>query len=103
MLLTFIGLIFIQARYVKINAEMIEDQFNENVQRSLFQTVSLVEEKEALEYLSQIIGENDTHSRSVSSIGINPQNIETEKNNIDSFIKSPRVLEKSGLCKYFIQ
>jgi two-component system phosphate regulon sensor histidine kinase PhoR len=94
MLLTFIGLIFIQARYVKINAEMIEDQFNENVQRSLFQTVSLVEEKEALEYLSQIIGENDTHSRSVSSIGINPQNIETEKNNIDSFIKSPRVHSK---------
>ena len=94
MLLTFIGLISIQARYVKINAEMIEAQFNENVQRSLFQTVSLVEEKEALEYLSQIIGENDTNSRSVSSIGINPQNIEAEKNNIDSFIKSPRVHSK---------
>ena len=55
MILTFVGLIVIQARYVMINAEMIENQFSESVQRSLFQTVILVEENEALEYLGQTL------------------------------------------------
>ncbi len=52
MLFSFVGLIIIQARYVKVNAEMIENQFNESVRRSLLQTVILVEENEALEYLA---------------------------------------------------
>jgi len=55
MIITFVGLIFLQARYVRINAEMIENQFNESVQRSLFQTVILVEENEALQYLEQTL------------------------------------------------
>lgn len=55
MLVTFVGLIALQARYVRINAEMVENQFNDNVQRALFQTVSLVEENEALDYLSQTL------------------------------------------------
>ncbi|HOO19656.1 MAG TPA: hypothetical protein PK296_05670, partial [Paludibacteraceae bacterium] len=57
MVVTFVGLILLQIRYVKINAEMIENQFDENVQRSLFQTVRLVEENEALQYLGQILDE----------------------------------------------
>lgn len=70
MLLTFAGLIVLQARYVRTNAEMIEAQFNDNVQRSLFQTVSLVEENEALEYLGQTLeGENYTGGNNL--IGIN--------------------------------
>jgi len=52
MIITFAGLIVLQARYVRINAEMIENQFNENVQNSLFQAASFVEENEALEYLA---------------------------------------------------
>lgn len=59
MFLTFVGLIALQARYVRINAEMIEGQFNDNVQRSLYQTVSLVEENEALEYLGQTLEGSD--------------------------------------------
>ena len=59
MVVTFVGLILLQIRYVKINAEMIENQFDENVQRSLFQTVRLVEENEALQYLGQILDEPD--------------------------------------------
>ena len=55
MVATIIGLIILQARYVRINAEMIENQFNESVQRSLFQTVILVEENEALQYLGQTL------------------------------------------------
>jgi len=59
MILTFAGLIAVQLRYVRINAEMIENQFNENVQRSLYQTVTLVEENEALEYLAQTLDGED--------------------------------------------
>ncbi len=55
MVVTFVGLISLQARYVRINAEMIENQFNESVKRSLFQTVILVEENEALQYLGQTL------------------------------------------------
>ncbi|MBP7151381.1 MAG: two-component sensor histidine kinase, partial [Paludibacteraceae bacterium] len=52
MVVTIVGLVLVQIRYVRINAEMIENQFKENVQRSLFQAVRLVEENEALQYLS---------------------------------------------------
>ncbi len=71
MFITFVGLIFLQARYVRINAEMIENQFNESVQRSLFQTVILVEENEALQYLAQTLdGYNyKTSAKGINSIG----------------------------------
>lgn len=55
MVFSFVGLIIIQARYVKVNAEMIENQFDESVHRSLLSTVILVEENEALEYLAQTL------------------------------------------------
>ncbi|MHB9141252.1 MAG: hypothetical protein ACYC25_05215, partial [Paludibacter sp.] len=83
MLLTFVGLIALQARFVRINAEMIENQFNENVQRSLFQTVSLVEENEALEYLSQTLEGNDYSGKKNKVLSLDAQNIRL-KNDIDS-------------------
>lgn len=83
MLLTFVGLIVLQARYVRVNAEMIEDQFNDNVQRSLFQTVSLVEENEALEYLGQTLEGEDYRSNNNKLLSLDAQNIKL-KNNIDS-------------------
>lgn len=55
MIITFAELIVLQLRYVRINAEMIENQFNENVQNSLYQTATYVEENEALEYLAQTL------------------------------------------------
>ena len=83
MALTFVGLILLQARYLRINAEMIENQFNENVQRSLFQTVSLVEENEALEYLEQTL-EGDNYSVAQNKLlNMDVQNIKL-KSNIDS-------------------
>src|SRR5665647_64230 len=83
MILTFVGLIALQARYVRINAEMIESHFNENVQRSLFQTVSLVEENEALEYLGQTLEEADYSRNNDKLLSMDAQNVRLKKN-IDS-------------------
>jgi two-component system phosphate regulon sensor histidine kinase PhoR len=90
MLLTFVGLIALQARYVRINAEMIENQFNDNVQRSLFQTVSLVEENEALEYLGQTLEGNDYSAGKNKLMSMDAQNIRL-KNNIDSMAENPKL------------
>ncbi|HEY5591612.1 MAG TPA: HAMP domain-containing sensor histidine kinase [Paludibacter sp.] len=90
MLLTFVGLITLQARYVRINAEMIENQFNENVQRSLFQTVSLVEENEALEYLGQTLEGNDYSGNKNKLLSMDAQNIRL-KNNIDSMAENTKL------------
>jgi two-component system phosphate regulon sensor histidine kinase PhoR len=83
MFLTFVGLIALQARYVRINAEMIENQFNESVQRSLFQTVSLVEENEALEYLGQTLEGANFRANTNKLMSLESQNIKL-KGNIDS-------------------
>jgi len=87
MLLTFVGLVVLQARYVRINSEMIEDQFNDNVQRSLFQTVSLVEENEALEYLGQTLEGADYRSNNNKLLSLDAQNMRL-KNNIDSMAEN---------------
>jgi two-component system phosphate regulon sensor histidine kinase PhoR len=83
MLLTFVGLIALQARYVRINAEMIENQFNEKVQTSLYQTVSLVEENEALGYLGQTLEAEENISDKNKLTSLDVQNVKL-KNNIDS-------------------
>lgn len=50
MVLTFMALIFVQGRYIRLNIEVLSNQFNESVRRSLYQTVSIIEESEGLEY-----------------------------------------------------
>ncbi len=87
MLLTFVGLIILQARYVRINAEMIENQFNDNVQRSLFQTVSLVEENEALEYLGQVLEGEDYKGKENKLLSMDAQNLRL-KSDIDSMAEN---------------
>jgi len=69
---------------------MIENQFNENVQRSLFQTVSLVEENEALEYLSQTLEGADYSGNKNKLLSMDAQNISL-KNNIDSMAENPKL------------
>ncbi|MDR3653324.1 MAG: HAMP domain-containing sensor histidine kinase [Paludibacter sp.] len=83
MILTLVGLIVIQARFVRVNAEMIENQFNDNVQRGLYQTVSLVEENEALEYLGQTLEGVDYSENKNKLLSMDAQNLKL-KNNIDS-------------------
>ncbi|MCE1155111.1 MAG: HAMP domain-containing histidine kinase [Bacteroidales bacterium] len=80
MLFTFISLTLIQARYVMVNAEMIENQFNESVKRSLYQTVRLVEENEALEYMALTLEGVDYHK--------NPNKI-TNLTDLHSGLKNP--------------
>ncbi|MDR2841527.1 MAG: hypothetical protein LBV75_09790, partial [Paludibacter sp.] len=55
MLVTLAGLIILQVRYFNLNVQIVENQFNESVRRCLFQTVYLVEENEALQYLHQTL------------------------------------------------
>jgi len=83
MIVTFVGLIFLQARYVRINAEMIENQFSESVQRSLFQTAILVEENEALEYLGQTLEGVDYSGKKNNLLTLSDANPQLQTN-IDS-------------------
>jgi two-component system, OmpR family, phosphate regulon sensor histidine kinase PhoR len=87
MFITFFGLVALQARYVRINAEIIENQFNDNVQRSLFQTVSLVEENEALEYLSLTLEGVDYPKKKNKVLSMDAANIKL-KNDIDSMAEN---------------
>ncbi|MDR2824985.1 MAG: hypothetical protein LBB41_07300 [Prevotellaceae bacterium] len=59
MVLSFIGLVILQVRYITTNAKMIDEQFSENVQNALSQTVSLIEENEALQFRSQSLEKED--------------------------------------------
>ena len=86
MIATFVGLIALQARYVMINAEMIEIQFNESVKRSLFQTVTLVEENEALEYLSLTLDGVDYQGAKNKLIPMSAQDVAAQQ--IDSMAES---------------
>ncbi len=83
MIITFAGLIVLQARYVRINAEMIENQFNENVQNSLYQTATFVEENEALEYLAQTLEGIDYQGKKNKMLTPNIDNFQLE-GSIDS-------------------
>ena len=67
MALSTIALIIIQARYVKVYSDKIESQFNASARRSLWQTVLLVEENEALQYLSQTLDAVDYNQQSNQS------------------------------------
>jgi len=87
MILTLVGLIVVQARYVRVNTGMIENQFNDNVQRSLYQTVSLVEENEALEYLGQTLEGVDYTGNKNKLLSVDAQKLKL-KNNIDSMAEN---------------
>ena len=90
MLVTFVGLIALQARYVRINAEMVENQFNDNVQRALFQTVSLVEENEALDYLSQTLEGSNIQGSNNKYINGDAQSQKLKKD-IDSMAENSKL------------
>lgn len=58
MAVTFGALIVLQVRYLTSTAEMAEKQFDDGVKISLIQTVTLLEENEALQYLAQTLESN---------------------------------------------
>lgn len=82
MIFSFVALIVIQMRYVRVNSEMIENQFNESVRRSLLQTVLLVEENEALEYLALTLdGQQPRDNKQLTTLDKNFNNrLEPENN-----------------------
>ena len=55
MALTFVGLILVQARYIKFNIEVLDEHFAASVQKSMQQTVNIIEENEALRHLAKEI------------------------------------------------
>lgn len=59
MIIAFTALILLQVRYLKKTSMLAEQQFNEIVERSLVQTVGLLVENEALQYLAQTLDENN--------------------------------------------
>ena len=59
MVITFGALVFLQLRFLKTTSEVAEERFDDGVKASMFQTVSLLEENEALKYLAQTLEEND--------------------------------------------
>lgn len=67
MAVTFGALIVLQVRYLTSTAEMAEKQFDDGVKISLIQTVTLLEENEALQYLAQTLEENKYVQKSPST------------------------------------
>ncbi len=53
MILSFFSLMGLQAYYLKLNAEMREDQFSEEVKRALYEVARELEEEETLQYLNK--------------------------------------------------
>lgn len=87
MILSFSGLVLLQSHYVNSNAEMLEGQFSENVQHALSQTVFLIEENEALEYLAQTLESEEYKSNKNLSYEIY-QKEDRIKSSVDSLAKS---------------
>jgi two-component system, OmpR family, phosphate regulon sensor histidine kinase PhoR len=54
--ITFVGLVFIQFRYILQMSSLMEEQYDTNVKRSLYQVALDLEEAEAAKYLNQELG-----------------------------------------------
>ena len=83
MALTFAALIFVQGKYIRFNIDVLSSQFNESVKRSLYQTVSIVEESEALEYLAKTLDYDSFQSKATTRLELEEQH-QLLKKRIDS-------------------
>ena len=96
MVLTFAALIVIQGRYVLLNVELLNNQFNESVRRSLFQTVKIIEENEALNYLAKTLGYEEPQEQATDRMELEEQH-QLLKRRIDSLAASKEFTKKRGL------
>jgi two-component system phosphate regulon sensor histidine kinase PhoR len=86
MLLTFISLMILQTRYIRINTEFSEKQFDDVVRQSLFQTIRLLEENEALEYLSKtLVGDEEFDTKYNRDLSFEEKN-QRLRNDVDSIV-----------------
>lgn len=67
MILSFFSLMGLQAYYLKLNAEMREDQFSEEVKHSLYEVARLLEEEETLQYLNKNLATPSYRTRIIQS------------------------------------
>jgi Signal transduction histidine kinase len=102
MLVTFVGLVSLQARYVRINIEMMENQFDGDVRRSLIQTVRLLEENEALQYLSETL-ESPNYSINQRLDGSSTNNSIQQKTDKERISVYPRIQLSTGHGKATIE
>ncbi|VBB48667.1 Sensor protein RprX [uncultured Paludibacter sp.] len=63
MIIAFGALVFLQLRYLRTTSAIAEARFDDAVKGSMLQTVTLLEENEALKYLAQTLDENDYSSK----------------------------------------
>ncbi|MGC3978770.1 MAG: HAMP domain-containing sensor histidine kinase [Paludibacteraceae bacterium] len=59
MIFGFGALVYLQFRYLRTTSTIAEARFDDAVKASMLQTVTLLEENEALKYLAQTLDEND--------------------------------------------
>ncbi|MBB3187782.1 sensor histidine kinase [Microbacter margulisiae] len=93
MSLTFIGIVIIQFRYISQMSQLMERQFDTNVQRSLYQVARDVEEAEATKYLKQEMGSGELANVMRSPLAALSDSIETVEDTLDttSLQTEPRV------------
>lgn len=96
MALTFSVLIFAQIKYIRLNIEVLDNQFNESVRRSLFQTVSIIEENEALKYLARTLDYDSFRGQRSNQMALEEQH-ELLTQRIDSLAERIHSVQISGL------
>ena len=67
--LSFLALLFLQLQYIQEMANMKKEQFDESVNRALYQTSRNLELNETLRYLEKDINETERRAYSQDSVG----------------------------------
>jgi len=67
--ISFMGLLFLQLRYIKDMAEMKKEQFDESVNRALYQASRNLELNETLRYLEKDVNETERRAMRKDSVG----------------------------------
>ena len=59
MIIAFVGLLFLQVKYIQITMETRNEQFDESVKRSLYQVSRNLEFDQTLQYIEEDIAESE--------------------------------------------
>jgi|YelNatPaOPRAMG01_1025707.scaffolds.fasta_scaffold00225_2 two-component system phosphate regulon sensor histidine kinase PhoR len=81
---TFLGIVIIQFRYISQMSQLMERQFDMNVQRSLYQVARDVEEAEATKYLKQEMGSVGLASVMRSPLAALTDSMQTVQDTVDT-------------------
>lgn len=84
MAIAFVGLLVLQSSYIKMTADMREDQFNENVRLCLFNITRILEEEETTRFMTENI-ESELQERDSSHISF----FSSDQEKLQAIIKFP--------------